>query len=249
MNRPERTRPPALDRGQRLFIAALLTVGVGFLGLAAYRAWGPLAAPRDIAQEARDYLRSRKPTPLSVPLEKILADTSHRPMPTQAHPLLGQPAPPFALPDHRQQVWKLEDLLAQGPVVVVFYYGYHCNHCVSQLFDLNEDLRYFRELGAEVVAISADPPELTAERFRQYGVFGFPVLADEGNRVAQRYDLYRPGRDGREGVLLHGTFVVDRSGTIVWANSGDLPFEDNRTLLKELARLGRPGSASPSASR
>ena len=50
-------------------------------------------------------------------------------------------------------------------MVLVFYYGYHCNHCVGQLFALHDDISKFRELGAEVVAVSADPPEWTRERW------------------------------------------------------------------------------------
>ena len=92
--------------------------------------------------------------------------------------------------------------LKKGPVVVVFYLGYYCNHCVSQLFDLNEDVRYFHELGAEVIAISADPPELTppalsvspqwSERpvyWQETGGFAnTPVLRLNQGRIADRLE-------------------------------------------------------------
>jgi peroxiredoxin len=127
--------------------------------------------------------------------------------------------------------------LKNGPVILVFYYGYYCNHCVSQLFALDKDLEKFRELGVTVVAVSADSPERTRERFKQYGSFSFPVLSDPGNKVAEQFETYvRNVKDGKGGDQLHGTFVITRKGAIAWTHRGDGPFTGNRTLLIEAAR-------------
>jgi peroxiredoxin len=158
---------------------------------------------------------------------------------TQTHPLLDRPAPDFTLSDHRGQLWTLSQHLAQGPVVVVFYYGYRCTACVHDLFELNADLERFRRLGAQAVAISADPSEYTKSRFEQYGGFGFPVLCDPGHAVAQCYGTFRPQAGSQPEELLHGTFVVGRDGKVHWANSGDAPFRNNKALLYALARLDK----------
>ncbi len=103
----------------------------------------------------------------------------------------------------------------------MFYFGYYCNHCVSQLFALQKDIDKFRELGATVVAISADPPELTSERFKKYGAFTFPVVSDPNHVVAARYATYVPSsKPGEEGDALHGTFVIARDGRLAWVNRG-----------------------------
>lgn len=218
-----------------VLLALLLLAGLVSLGLAGYHLLQP---PADVAQEAKDYLRSKKPTPLTGTLRDLLADPAFRPLPTQAHPLLGKPAPAFTLIDPHGQTWSLADRLAEGPAVVVFYYGYYCNHCVSQLFDLNEDIDHYRQLGAQVVAVSADPPEETRAKFRLYGSFHFPVVSDPDNKVAEAYFVYQPSHPGKEDAMLsHGTFVVSRAGKVVWANTGPEPFADNRTLLHELTRL------------
>jgi thioredoxin-dependent peroxiredoxin len=196
-----------------------------------------VSPPRDIAQEARDDLAKRNFRPLSAALENLLADAKYEPIPTQAHTLLLHASPDFTLLDTQGKEWSLTQHLKSGPIVLVFYYGYHCNHCVSQLFALDKDLAKFRELGVTVVAVSADPVQLTRERFKQYGAFSFPVLSDPGNKIAEKYETYVPStKDGKEGDLLHGTFVISRSGTIVWTNRGDAPFTENRTLLVEGAR-------------
>ncbi|MBY0461403.1 MAG: peroxiredoxin family protein, partial [Gemmataceae bacterium] len=68
---------------------------------------------------------------------------------------------------------------------------------------------------------------------------GFPVLSDPSNAVATKYGTYTPSaKPGEDGDLLHGTFVIDRKGRVVWANRGDGPFTENHTLLVELHRGG-----------
>jgi peroxiredoxin len=222
--------------GRQVLLALLLLAGLLALGLAGYQLFE--RSRSDVASDAMAYLRGKKPAPLSGSFQDLLSDPNFRPLPTQAHPLLGKPAPPFTLSDPDGQSWSLTNLTADGPLVVVFYYGYYCNHCVSQLFDVNEDITRFQELGAKVVAISADPAEETRAKFRLYGSFRFPVLADPGNAVAQAYFVYQPSHPGKSDDLLsHGTFVISRAGQVAWANTGAEPFADNRTLLHELARL------------
>jgi peroxiredoxin len=231
-----------LGWGHVLSIAVLLTAGGVLFEWSTWRQWRRLAEPviqsePDVADAAREYLRGRDVKPLSGSLERVLAGSPAELVPSQEHPLLGRPAPDFELADHRQQTWRLRDRLNHGPVVLVFYYGYHCNHCVGQLFALHDDIDKFRELGADVIAISADPPELTRHRFKQYGEFAYPVLTDPGNKIAQAYGVYRPPSGQTPEELRHGTFVIGRDGRVHWAQHGGEPFTGNLTLLHELARL------------
>jgi len=189
-----------------------------------------------LANDAKAYLRSEKSRPLISPLYEILSDKKFVVKPTQQHPLLGKVAPDFDLSDDQGNRTSLRGTLKDAPVVVVFYYGYHCNHCVGQLFGLNEDLNRFQELGTQVVAISADPPELTAKRYAEYGRFDFPVLSDPDNAVALAYGVYQPEAEGKPENKLHGTFVIDSDGTVLWCNTGTQPFLDNQTLLTVIAR-------------
>ena len=230
-----------LSWGQIAFMIVLVTVGLGYLGWTFFRPAPTIVVPeRDVAQEANDYLQTRNVRPLFGPLEKHLANPEKFLVKTQAHPLLEQAAPPFELQDHEGHTWRLKEAQARGPVVLVFYYGYYCNHCVSQLFALNGDVDKFRELQAEIVAISADPPETTRDRFRRYGTFDFPVLSDPGNKVAQAYGVFQPATGQKPESLQHGTFLIGKDGRVLWANRGDEPFTNNRTLLYLLAQAARP---------
>lgn len=233
-------QPGRLSLPQRAILSLLLVAGFGLLGWSAVRYFRKpvpvLPQTIDLAQDVKNYLDKKNVRPLSEPLKKILADDSFTPEKTQPHPLLNHKAPDFKLVDPAQNPWSLADLTKNGPVVVVFYYGYHCNHCVGQLFAVNNDLSLFKEVGASVIAVSADPPDLTRERFKKYGAFGFPVVSDPGNVVAAKFGLVKK-HPGKDDDLAHGTFLIDRNGIVRWANFGDEPFTDNRTLLKTLSTL------------
>ena len=87
--------------------------------------------------------------------------------------------------------------------------------------------KYYGNAGQQYLngyAVSADPPELTRERFRQYGEFAFPVLSDPGNKVAGLYGVYRPASGEAPEDLQHGTFVIGRDGCVHWVNTGNSPF-------------------------
>lgn len=155
---------------------------------------------------------------------------------TECHPLIGHAAPNFTLGDHRGKSWMLSEHLKRGPIVLVFYLGYYCNFCVHDLFELNADLDRFQTLGAEVVAISGDSPEITRQRFEQFGPFGFSVLSDPRHAVAQSYGMFRPGIASNPEILLHGTFVIGRDGIVRWASFGSRPFRNDMALLYEITR-------------
>ena len=202
-----------------------------------------------IALDAEAYLTAVKSQRLTEDLRTILADETFAVAETQFHPLLEQTAPAFTLKDHTGHERSSSEWTARGPVVLVFYYGYGCSHCVAQLFALDKDIALFRELGAEVVAISSDSPEHTAEKYKEYGEFHFPVLSDPDNHVAQTYGTFTPKTAEKPESLDHGTFVIDAGGQVIWASFGNEPFLDNKSLLHILARsqghLGTGDSGTP----
>lgn len=253
--------PPPRSFGQKLFLGFLGTVGVLYLGLVVYhvaipqvKATGPderlslleryrqlcqtygLLPTGHIANDAEAYLTAVKSRQITDDLASVLAEKDFAPAETQFHKLLEQPAPTFALQDHTGQTRSLSEWTGRGPVVVVFYYGYGCSHCVAQLFALNKDLKLFHELGAEIVAISSDTPEHTTEKYKEYGPFDFPLLSDPDNGVAGQYGVFTPKTAEKPESLDHGTFVIDAKGKVIWAYYGGEPFLDNKSLLHVLAK-------------
>ncbi len=199
-----------------------------------------------IANDAEAYLAAVESKKLSGDLEAILSASDVAVVETQSPAILRQSAPTFALQDHTGASRQASEWIGKKPTVVVFYYGYGCSHCVAQLFSLNKDLALFHELGAEIIALSADEPEHTRQQYKEYGAFDFPVLSDPGNQVAGQYGVYEPKTKDHPESLDHGTFVVDSRGQVVWAYAGSVPFLDNQSLLHVIARAeGITPSSSP----
>ncbi|MEV9095156.1 redoxin domain-containing protein, partial [Klebsiella pneumoniae] len=80
--------------------------------------------------------------------------------------------------------FSLEAQARRGPVVLIFYRGTWCPYCVEQLIDVARLLPAFAQAGAAVAAIAPAAAMAEAER-----LLGFPLLTDQGNRVARLYGL------------------------------------------------------------
>jgi peroxiredoxin len=224
----------------RIGLAFLLLLSAAGLGLLARTAIQDLGSKERSEGRALPCLfppPSSLGAPIASPSRSLQEILSQRDIiPTHHHPLLGRQAPDFALADADGKFCNLKELQDGRPVVLIFYYGYHCVACVRQLFEINRDLPLFREVGTPVVAISADPPELTRLQFQEYGSFSFPVLSDPGNKVAHAYRASRALPDGAA-HLRHGTFIIDGHGTVRWVNVGDAPFRRDPALLYQLAKI------------
>ena len=194
-----------------------------------------LISTDNVRRDAEAYIRVVQQERLTESLAQIL-QTNAAPVASQQHPLLRRAAPAIELPDDRSQITSLQQLGLHRPLVVVFYLGYGCSHCVAQLVSLERDLHYFRELDADIVAISADSPQHTSQRFQQYGRFAFSVLSDENRDVAAEWEVFHPATEQSEELMDHGTFIVDRNGEVIWAFRGREPFLDNRSLLQIIAK-------------
>ncbi len=206
----------------------------GWLG---FRYVVPPPPPKNIAFEAKAYWRTKTPAPISKTLQELIDREGSFKIESQEHPLLTKTAPDFDLKNHLDSNVRLSQLTANGPTIVVFYLGYGCDHCVAQLFGLHQDLRFFRELGVNIVAISNDSTEHTRERYKEYGEFGYPVLSDPQDKVAASFGCYLPPEGETPEKRLHGTFVLDSNRRVVWASVGKEPFTHNVTLLKELIAI------------
>lgn len=250
--------PESREWGTRVFLGFLFVIACAYATMLIYHVSRPpgtvaqddgilercrqiclrygLVSTGNVRKDAEAYLNVVQQRPLTEGLSQVLAETGFRPVASQDHPLLNQTAPAFTLPDDSGTSHSLANLSSNRPVVVVFYLGYGCSHCVAQLVALDKDLHYFRELDADIIAISADEPAHTAERFQEYGRFQFPVLADIDNSVALAWKVYEPETDERQEFRMHGTFIVDRKGSVIWAKLDTEPFLDNKSLLHIIAK-------------
>lgn len=124
------------------------------------------------------------------------------------------------------------------PALIVFFLGFGCAHCVAQLKDLDPKAGAFRDAGVDVLSIGTDSYQevLAAQQASiENGVdpLHFDVLCDPDGRVFRDWGVW----DGIAGEALHGTFLVDGEGRVLWRDVSERPFEQSEWLLAECQRL------------
>jgi peroxiredoxin len=124
---------------------------------------------------------------------------------------IGDIAPDFLLPATGGRSVSLSDFRGQ-PVVIVFYPGDDTPVCTKQLCSYNNELAQFADVGAQVLAISAQDLE-SHERFAAKHQFTFPLLSDTDKSVAGKY-----GTLGPLGFPRRSVFVVDAHGVVRYAH-------------------------------
>lgn len=147
---------------------------------------------------------------------------------------VGAQAPRFRLPTATGQTVALDDLLADGPVVLTFYRGAWCPYCNIALSSLQQHHQAITARGARLVAVSPQIPDETLTLTEKHEL-AFDVLSDIGSHTAKSYglafdlpddlaavydklgfDLQRVN-DGHPRTLpLPATYVIDRDGVIRW---------------------------------
>lgn len=124
---------------------------------------------------------------------------------------VGDIAPQFTLPGTGGRSYSLADY-AGRPVVLVFYPGDDTAVCTKQLNSYNNELNAFDNVGAQVLAISAQDVN-SHEQFAAKHGFAFPLLADVDKTVAEAY-----GTVGPLGFPRRSVFVVDANGVVRYAH-------------------------------
>jgi peroxiredoxin len=135
----------------------------------------------------------------------------------------------------RQYTISLDDYRGK-PVVVIFYLGFGCLHCVEQLATFAPLAEEYQAAGIELVAIGSDDLEDLHAALKEYSQqknIPFPLLADASLAAFEKYRCV----DNFENQALHGTFLIDANGLIRWQDIGAEPFTDASFLLQESQRL------------
>lgn len=96
----------------------------------------------------------------------------------------------FTLRDQTGEPRTLSALLRDGPVVLFFYPIAASGGCTAEACHFRDLTDDFAAVGARPVGISSDGP--TAQgAFAAANGLGFPLLTDEGHRVAKELGAYR----------------------------------------------------------
>lgn len=140
-------------------------------------------------------------------------------------------APSLAAVDAAGKRVTLEEYRGKN-VVLVFYLGGSCPHCVKQLKDLSEKQPDLARLDAEVLAVSPDTVGANSES-KELSPLKLRLLSDEKYENARRFKSY----DDFEEMPIHSTLLIDKEGKVHWANHGGAPFTDYTFILDQLRRM------------
>ncbi len=150
---------------------------------------------------------------------------------------VGQKVPDGELPNAFGQVLSIQDLYAQGPLVISFYRGSWCPYCNLELRAQQAILPEIQARGARLVAISPELPDHSLD-LKEKLALEFEVLTDKDNAYARALglvfevspdlqSLYRgllnlnlTQHNGSEKAELPipATYVVNRSGKVMLAH-------------------------------
>ncbi len=148
-------------------------------------------------------------------------------------PNVGDRMPGFLLPEAKGHLTTLEEILADGPVAIVFHRGHWCPYCHITNDALAVFERQARLAGGRIIAITPDRQPYVG-KFKAVERASFPVLTDIDNGYALSLGLAIWVGDemrgfmesiGRDLGAYHGnnswflpipaSFVVDLHGIIV----------------------------------
>lgn len=148
---------------------------------------------------------------------------------------VGATMPAFTLDDAHGNSVSSSDLLAKGPLVVIFYRGAWCPFCNLYLSSVQKYLPEIETQGATLVAISGERPDRSLS-VEQTNSLSYPVLSDPDLTAARQFgivyelptvlndaitavgfDMAKYYGTEKAELPLSATYVIDSDGTVAYA--------------------------------
>lgn len=122
---------------------------------------------------------------------------------------VGDPAPDFSRTTATGEPLSLGDFRGRSEVVLFFYPKNNTPLCTAEACAFRDSFEAFREAGAEVIGVSADP-DASHRQFADRHRLPFPLISDADGSLRARYGVPRslgvfPGRV---------TYLIDKEGII-----------------------------------
>ncbi|MCY7340945.1 MAG: peroxiredoxin [Pseudonocardia sp.] len=140
----------------------------------------------------------------------------------------------FELKDETGTPRTLSSLLATGPVVLFFYPIASSGGCTQEAC-------HFRDLAADFAAVGAQPVGISTDDVAKQQVFasahslGYPLLSDEGNKVAKELGAHRWFMVG--GLRTRRmTFVIGQDRRVVSSIASETNFDMHADQALEILK-------------
>lgn len=149
---------------------------------------------------------------------------------------VGNQAPDFKLFSSEKQEVSLSDYKGKN-VVILFFPLAFTGVCTTELCGIRDDISNYKDLNAEVLAISVDSL-FTLDKFKTEQNLPFTLLSDFNKEASSSYGaIYDEFVLGMKGVSKRSAFVVNAEGILTYAevleDAGQVPnFEEVKKALK-----------------
>ena len=152
---------------------------------------------------------------------------------------VGSKAPSFTLKSKNAAGLSDVSLAAGKNTVLLFFPLAFTGVCTQELCDITAGLSSYSDLNADVIGISVDSP-FAQEAWAQKEKIGITLVSDLNKETTKAYDVLFPGLAGIGDTSARAAFVIDKDGTIQYAEQTatpkDLPnFDAVKAALAKLA--------------
>ena len=122
-------------------------------------------------------------------------------------------------------------------VLLVFFQGAECSHCVEQLRGLLREARATNAPDSEIIAVSSRQIVNLPKALEVVGASPvdkrFHLLVDQDHQAFRDFGCFDAGP-------THGLFLIDKTGVIRYRFVGEQPFDDTKTAVEYLRKLSIP---------
>jgi thioredoxin-dependent peroxiredoxin len=146
---------------------------------------------------------------------------------------VGREAPSFTLASSDGGSVTLKSFRGDWLPILIFFRPDHPDTS-KRLAALSAAADQFWGLRGQLLALAAATADELGRLAGEVPTLAFPLLVDEGARIARAYGAYNRTR----GAVSAAAYVVDRAGKIVWVGEGEDAYR-SATLLAALENIAR----------
>ena len=128
---------------------------------------------------------------------------------------VGAKAPDFTLPNQDREPVTLSDQLKSGPVVLAFFPAAFSGTCQKEMCTFRDSASSLNSVKAKVLGVSVDT-FFALKAWGDENKLNFPLLSDFNKDVIRQYGVVNPDMIGLKDIARRATFVIDRTGRIVY---------------------------------
>jgi thioredoxin-dependent peroxiredoxin len=147
---------------------------------------------------------------------------------------VGDKLPNFKAKDTNGTIFDSQDYIGKQPLVIYFYPKDETKVCTEQACSFRDNYEEFKELGAEIIGISADSVQ-SHLKFKSKFNLPFILLSDNDKKLRKLFQvendfLIIPGRQ---------TFVANKEGEIVLifnSMSGKIHIEKALKIVQKMTK-------------